>query len=53
MATKPAKKPVVNNTEKVYVDRRMVYFANMDDIRVKQAALGKAIRKWVKLMNQE
>ena len=36
-----------------YVDRRMAYFSDMKDVRAKQAALEKAIRKWVRLMNQQ
>lgn len=35
-----------------YVDRRMMYFADMADIQVKQPILEKAIREWVHLMDQ-
>jgi hypothetical protein len=35
-----------------YVDRRMAYFSDMQDVRAKQATLEKLIRKWIKLMNQ-
>jgi len=44
-ATKPVTKPVVNNTEKV--NEFM-----MEDVRAKQAALEKAVRKWVGLMDK-
>jgi hypothetical protein len=36
-----------------YVDRRMVYFSDMEDVRAKQPALEKAIREWVSLMDKE
>ncbi len=49
-ATKPVTKPVVNNAE--YVDRRMAYFSDMKDVKAKQAALEKAVRKWVRLMGE-
>jgi len=35
-----------------YVDRRMVYFSNMEDVKSKQPALEKAIREWVNLMDK-
>jgi hypothetical protein len=35
-----------------YVDRRMVYFSNMEDVKAKQPALEKAIREWVNLMDK-
>ena len=34
-----------------YPDRRMVYFSNMKDVKAKQAALEKAVREWVRLMD--
>ncbi len=35
-----------------YVDRRMAYFSDMKDVKAKQAALEKAVRKWVRLMDK-
>jgi hypothetical protein len=35
-----------------YVDRRMMYFADMADIQAKQPILEKVIREWVHLMDQ-
>ena len=35
-----------------YVDRRMVYFLTMADVKAKQPALEAAIREWVQLMDQ-
>jgi hypothetical protein len=35
-----------------YVDRRMVYFSNMEEVKAKQPALEKAIREWVNFMDQ-
>jgi len=35
-----------------YVDRRMVYFSNMEDVKAKQPDLEKAIREWVGLMDK-
>ncbi len=34
-----------------YVDRRMVYFRSLDEIKARQPALVKAIRQWIKLMD--
>ena len=36
-----------------YVDRRIVYFANMQDVQTKRAGLAKAIRAWVKAMDKQ
>ena len=35
-----------------YVDRRMMYFSDMADVKAKQPILEKAIREWVNLMDQ-
>ncbi len=35
-----------------YVDRRMMYFSDMADIKAKQPVLEQAIREWVSLMDQ-
>lgn len=35
-----------------YHDRRMVYFANMDEVKSKQAALEAAIREWISISDQ-
>ena len=35
-----------------YVDRRMMYFSDREDIRAKQPVLEKAIREWVSLMDK-
>ena len=35
-----------------YVDRRMVYFADMNDVFAKKAALENAIREWIRLQDQ-
>ena len=35
-----------------YKDRRMAYFTDMADVQAKQAALVKAIKTWIKLMDQ-
>lgn len=34
-----------------YVDRRMAYFHNMDDVNTRKAALEKVIRGWVSVMD--
>lgn len=36
-----------------YVDRRMVYFADMNAVLAKKAALEAAIREWIILRDQE
>ena len=36
-----------------YVDRRMVYFSNMEDVESKKDTLEKVIRQWIKLMNKQ
>lgn len=36
-----------------YPDRRMVYFANKDDVKAKKAALVKAVEQWMRLMDQK
>jgi hypothetical protein len=35
-----------------YVDRRMAYFTDMDDVRAKAGALVKCIERWIKLMDE-
>ncbi|MCL4267529.1 MAG: DUF1801 domain-containing protein [Anaerolineae bacterium] len=35
-----------------YVDRRMMYFADMADVKAKQPVLEEAIREWVHLMDR-
>jgi hypothetical protein len=35
-----------------YPDRRMVYFANMDEVRSKKPALVKAVKEWIRLMDK-
>jgi len=35
-----------------YPDRRMVYFANMDEVKSKQTALEAAIREWISISDQ-
>ena len=35
-----------------YVDRRMAYFSDMNDIKARQPALQLAVREWVHLMDQ-
>ena len=35
-----------------YVDRRMVYFRTMDEVVAKKPKLVKAIKQWIKLMDQ-
>jgi len=35
-----------------YVDRRMVYFADMEDVKSKRPALENAVKEWVKLMDE-
>jgi hypothetical protein len=35
-----------------YIDRRMVYFTDMDDVLSKKAALENIIREWVKVRNE-
>ncbi|MGA7733126.1 MAG: DUF1801 domain-containing protein [Chloroflexia bacterium] len=36
-----------------YPDRRMAYFAGMDDVEAKRAALEGAVREWVRLRDLE
>jgi len=36
-----------------YPDRRMVYFANKDDVKAKKAALVKAVEQWIRLMDEK
>lgn len=36
-----------------YPDRRMLYLANMKDVKAKKAALEKLIRQWIKLMDKQ
>jgi hypothetical protein len=35
-----------------YIDRRMIYFQNMEDIKSKKTALEDVVREWVKLINE-
>jgi hypothetical protein len=35
-----------------YVDRRMVYFANMEELNAKKVALENAVKEWVQLMDE-
>jgi hypothetical protein len=35
-----------------YPDRRMAYFASMDDVESKRTALENAIKEWVKLKDE-
>jgi len=34
-----------------YPDRRMVYFANEDEVKAKKADLVKAVQQWIRLMD--
>lgn len=34
-----------------YVDRRMVYFRSMDEVRAKQTVMETAIREWIAIMD--
>jgi hypothetical protein len=45
--------PKLGILEGSYPDRRMVYFANMDEVRAKKAALVKAVKEWVRLMDKK
>src|SRR5215471_7254234 len=36
-----------------YPDRRIVYFANKDDVKAKKAALVKAVEQWIRLMDEK
>ena len=35
-----------------YPTRRMVYFSNMEDVKSKKSALVKAVKEWIKLMDE-
>ena len=36
-----------------YIDRRMVYFTSMEDVVAKKGKLVKAVRAWVRVMDEE
>ena len=36
-----------------YIDRRMTYFYNMNDVNAKKASLEKVVQGWVKVMDQD
>ncbi|MBM2843621.1 MAG: hypothetical protein HW404_1458 [Anaerolineales bacterium] len=35
-----------------YVDRRMAYFLDMDDVKAKRPALERVVKEWVKAMEK-
>ncbi len=39
--------------EGAYPDRRMAYFASLDEVESKRTALEDVVREWVKVMDQE
>jgi len=45
--------PRLRILEGEYPDRRMVYFADMGEVNAKRAALVKAVRQWVRLMDEK
>jgi hypothetical protein len=36
-----------------YIDRRMAYFRNMDEVNAKQPALESVVREWIRIMDQK
>jgi hypothetical protein len=45
--------PKLRILEGVYPDRRMVYFADMKEVKAKKAALVRAVKQWVRLMDEK
>jgi hypothetical protein len=45
--------PKLSILEGNYPDRRMVYFANMNEVRARKPALVKAIKQWIRLMDEK